>query len=94
MREGGEVVVGAEVGGGVEGVGAAVGAAGLGESRNDFFGNFTIKPAGRQVIQKKERNSALHRNIVDAVIHQVCSNGMVNAQIERYFELGSDTIGA
>ena len=49
--------------------------------------------ADGEVIQEEERNGALHRDIVDAVIHQVFAHRVVPARGKRDLQLGADAVG-
>ena len=49
---------------------------------------------GRQVIEEEERLGALHEDVVDAVVDQVRSDGVVPVRHERDLELGAHAIGA
>jgi hypothetical protein len=73
--------------------GAAVGAAGVGESGDDFFGDLGIEAAGGEVVEEEERGRALDGDVVDAVIHEVGADGVVDFEGEGEFELGADSVG-
>ena len=72
---------------------ATVGVAGLGQPGDHVLGHLGIQLAGGQVVQKKERRSALHGDVVDAVVHQVGAHGVVQAQREGDLQLGAHAVG-
>ncbi len=73
---------------------AAVVFAGLGQSADHLLGDLQLQLAHRQVVHKKERRGALHRNVVDAVVHQVAAHGVVHAHFKGKFQLGAHAIDA
>src|SRR5437016_3086965 len=73
---------------------ATVMAAGLGNSLNNFFRNVRLQVAGGQVIHEEERSSALHCNVIHAMIDQITTYGMVQLHHERHFQLGAYTVNA
>ena len=50
--------------------------------------------AGGKIVEKKEWYRALNRNVVDAVIDQICTDCVVNPQFEGNFQLRSHAVGA
>ena len=68
--------------------------AGLGNSAHDPFGHFRVEFADSQVIHEEKRGRALHDNVVDAVIHQVAADGVVQVHLEGEFQLGADAVDA
>jgi hypothetical protein len=73
---------------------ASIGATGLGDPPHDRFDGVILDPPCGQVVQKKERSRALNRDVVDAVVHQVGPHSMVDAELERHFQLGANAIRA
>jgi len=53
-----------------------------------------IKLSHRQVIEKKKRLGALHKNVIDAVIDEVAADGGVDAHGHGDFQFCADAIGA
>ena len=43
---------------------------------------------------KEQRRRALHRNVIDAVVHQIAAHGVVQVHHESEFQLGADAIHA
>ena len=52
-----------------------------------------IQFSHREVVQEKQRHGALHRDVVDAVVHQVFAHRAVPAGQERHLQLGADAVG-
>jgi len=52
-----------------------------------------IEFAGSEVVQEEERSGPLHCDVVDAVIHQIAADGVVDAEVKCQFELGADAVG-
>ncbi len=73
---------------------AAVGLAGVGEAGDDLFDDALIEASGGEVIEKEERGRALDRDIVDAMIDQVCADSVVKAHFKGDLELGANAVGA
>ena len=48
--------------------------------------------SGRDVIEKEERPRALDQNVVGAVIHEIASDGVVNASRERDLQFRTDAV--
>jgi hypothetical protein len=46
----------------------------------------------REVVEKEQRAGALNKDVVDAVIHQVRTDRVVDPGFERELEFGSDSI--
>src|ERR1051325_9557210 len=74
--------------------GATVVRAGGGEAFDDLGENAWFKFAGADVIEEKERFSAKHGDIVDAMIDQVLPDGVVAVHGEGQLELSADTVNA
>ncbi len=49
---------------------------------------------GGQVVHEKQRRRSLHRNVVDAVVHQVGADGRVQVHLKRNFQLGAHSVDA
>ena len=73
--------------------GAAVGAAGLGEALDDGFDGGVVEFAGGEVVEKEKRGRSLDRDVVNTMIYKVLSDGVMNIELEGYFELGADAVG-
>ncbi len=58
------------------------------------LGDLGIQPAGGKIVQKKQRDGPLDRNVIHAVIDQVSSHGVVGTELKGDFELGAYSIGA
>src|SRR5579862_8383469 len=67
--------------------GTAVVLAGFGQAFNDLLDDFGLDPSGGQVVHKKEWRSALHRDVIDAVIDQVGAAGAMDIHLEGDFAL-------
>src|SRR5262245_11852322 len=52
-----------------------------------LHGHVGIEPAGREVVEKEEGNRPLDENVVDAVVHEVPTHGVVDAGHEGYPQL-------
>ena len=52
-----------------------------------------VQLSDREIIQEKQRNRALHGDIVDAVVHQILADGVVAAGEKRDLQLGADAVG-
>jgi len=74
--------------------GTAVVFAGLGQSADNFFGDFQLEFADGQVVHEEERGCALHGNVIDAVVDEVAADGVMHAHVKGELELGADTIDA
>ena len=68
--------------------------AGFGNSFHDFFCNVRFEVAGGQVIHEEERRSALHGNVIHAVVHQVAAHGVVQLHHEGHFEFCANPVHA
>ena len=73
---------------------AAIVFAGVGKSFDDFLGDFGFEFSRGQVIHEEQRCGALHGDVVDAVIDQVRSDGVVDLHFEGDFEFSADAIDA
>ena len=69
-------------------------ATGSRHARDNLLGDVGRKPPGSKVVEKEQRLGALHEDVVDAVIHQVGTDGVVPAGHECNFELGADAVSA
>ncbi len=66
----------------------------VGEAADDLFDNGAFELAGGEIIEKEEGHSALYGDVVDAVVHQVGADGVVDAELEGDLELGADAVCA
>ena len=73
---------------------AAVMLAGFGQAADNSFGDLRIQRSRGQVVHEKQRRRTLHRDVVDAVIHQVAADGVMHAHVEGDFQLGAHAIHA
>jgi hypothetical protein len=64
------------------------------ETLDDLHGDVGIEPAGRKIIQKKQRLSTLHQDVVDAMIDEIDTDRIVDARHEGNAKLGTDAVGA
>ena len=60
---------------------------------DDGFSGALVEFAGGEVVEKEKRGCALHRNVVNTMIYKVLSDGVMDVEIEGYFELGADAVG-
>src|SRR5256885_1718680 len=67
--------------------GTAVVAAGLGDSFDNLLGNLRVKSPCSQVIHEEERSCALYGDVVDAMVHQVATHGVMKVHHEGNFQL-------
>src|SRR5437763_4006518 len=74
--------------------GTAVVAAGFGDSFDNLLGNLRVESPCSQVIHEEERGSALYRDVVDAMVHQVAAHGVMKVHHESNFQLGANAIDA
>ncbi len=74
--------------------GAAVVLAGLGHPADDLFGHLGIELADGQVVHEEQRRGALHHDVVDAVVHQVAADGVVQVHLEGELQLGAHAVYA
>ena len=72
---------------------AAVGFAGVGKAADDALDHILVELAGGKVVKKEERGCALNSDVIDAVIYQVNTHSLVEAQLKGHLELGPDAIG-
>ena len=56
---------------------AAVVLAGLGQAGDDLLGDLRLQLADGEVVHEEQRRGALHGDVVDAVVHQVGADGVV-----------------
>ena len=61
---------------------------------DDRLGDLRRQTSSRKVIQEKERLRALHQDVVDTMVHEIHTNGIVTPCHEGEFELRADAIGA
>ena len=74
--------------------GAAVGVASLSDASDHLLSDLWIEAAAGEIIHKEQGRGTLHGNVIDAVVHEVRTDGVVNVEIEGDLELGADTVGA
>src|SRR5205807_1098005 len=53
---------------------------------------FRRELSGRNVVEKEERPRALDEDVVDAVIHEIAADRVVNSGRERHFQFRADAI--
>ena len=63
-------------------------------SGDHLFGHVGRQTTSREIVEEEQRHRALHEDVVDAVVHQICANRVVTTGHEREFELGADTVRA
>src|SRR6185437_7518035 len=73
--------------------GATIGAAGIREAGGDAFGDVGIEAACGEVVEEEERRSALDGDVIDAVVHEIGADGVMETELESDLELGADAIG-
>src|SRR5207247_11415822 len=56
---------------------ASIVLAGLSQAFYDFFSDLRLELSRGQVIHEEQRRGALHRDVVDTMIHQVSSDGVM-----------------
>src|SRR5256885_1460541 len=71
---------------------AAILATTVRDALNDTRNVFWRQLAGRDVIKKEKRARALHQNVIDAVVHEVAADRVVNAGHEGNLQFCSDAI--
>ena len=64
------------------------------EALDDLLDDRVFELAGGEVVEEEERVSALHGDVVDAVVDEVLADGVVDAELEGDLELGADAVGA
>ncbi len=64
------------------------------QTADDLLDHFIFEATGGEVIEKEERLRALHGDVIDAVVYQVLTDSVMNAELEGDLELGADAIGA
>ena len=74
--------------------GATVVLAGIGDAGNHLLGNLRVKLADGEVVHEEKRSSALHGDVVDAVVNQVAADGVMNAHVEGNLQLCSHAVNA
>ena len=55
--------------------------------------HFRVQLAAGKVVEEEQGRSALHGDVVDAVIDQVNAHALVQSQLEGNFELGTYAVG-
>src|SRR4030095_9732594 len=63
-----------------------------GDAAHHRLGDFDIELAAHEVVKKKQRLSALSKNIVHAHRHQIDADGVVNSSHESDLEFCSDSV--
>jgi len=66
--------------------------AGAGETLDDLRENMRLQLARAQVIQEEQRLRAQHRDVVDAMVHQIRTNGVMLVHRERDLQLGAHAV--
>src|SRR6185369_3901025 len=74
--------------------GASIMFAGVCHSADDFFCDFGIELADRQVIHKEERGCALNGDVIDAVVDEVSADALMKIHLEGEFELRPNAVNA
>src|SRR5205807_1730105 len=64
----------------------------IGNAFDDAGDGFGRKFSGRDVIEKEKRAGSLNQNVVDAVINEIATDGVVNAGRESYLQFSANTI--
>ena len=72
---------------------AAVGAAAARDARNHRRRDRCVQFPDCEIVQEKQRPRALHRDVVDAVVHQILAHRVVPSGEKRDLELGADAVG-
>ena len=62
---------------------AAVVLAGFGEAFDNFFRDFRLQLARREIVHEEQRRRALYGDVIDAMVDEVGANGVVNVHFER-----------
>src|ERR1019366_952477 len=79
------------------GLAANQGAAVIAATTSHAFDNLpryvSIQFSDRKIVEEKQRDSSLHGNIVDTVVHQILADGIVAAAQECDLQLGANAIG-
>ncbi len=73
---------------------AAIVLAGIGNAGDHFLGDFGLQLAGGEVVHEEHGRRALHGNVVDAVVHQISADGVVQVHLEGDLQLGAHAIDA
>ena len=66
--------------------------AGFGDSFHDLLCNFGFERAGGQIVHEKHGGRALHGNVVDAVVHQVATHGVMHLHLKGDFQLRAHAV--
>ena len=61
--------------------------------RTNRFDDVVFEFAGGEVVEEEEGGSALDGDVVDAVVDEVRADGVVDAEVEGYLELGAYAVG-
>ncbi len=61
---------------------------------DDLHGHIGIEPAGGEIIEEEQRHRALDQDVVDAVIHEIAADRVVDTGHECHAQLGADAVGA
>lgn len=72
--------------------GAGICLASVGEAGDDGLGDVGVEFAGGEVVEKEEGGGSLDSDVVDAVVDEICADGVVEAEREGDFKLGADAI--
>src|ERR1700730_8787639 len=64
------------------------------ESGDQLIENHPIKTVSTDVVEKEQGSRAGHRDVVDAMVHQVLSNRRMLAERDRNFQLCSNSVDA
>src|SRR6185295_6863886 len=68
--------------------------AGAGDAFDHGNNHVGIELAGRHVVHEKQGACALHKNVVDAVVHQIAADGVVTIHHHRHLQFRADAVGA
>jgi hypothetical protein len=74
--------------------GAAIVLAGFGDAFDHFLRHLGFELAGSEVVHEKHGRSALHHDVVDAMIDQVGAHGVVDLHLEGDLQLGAHAVDA
>ena len=72
----------------------AVLAAGVGAAADQVADHARVEHADGDVVEEEQRPRALHEDVVDAVLHEVAPDRVVDARALGDLELGADAVGA
>src|SRR5262249_54558617 len=68
--------------------------AGLRKALDNLVEDARLQLARAEVIEEKQRLGAQHRDVIDAVVDEVLTDGVVPIHRERELQFGTDAIGA